>query len=70
MEKSKPMMKSFNCCFRLPYKKIAAKIFDPAVFNGMEGNSGEIIRTSENPPLRTTNDELFKELYAPNLAGF
>ena len=44
------------------YKKIAAKIFDPAVFIKMEGNNGEIKRTSENPPLRTTDHELLQEL--------
>jgi hypothetical protein len=44
------------------YKKIASKIFDPAVFIKMEGNNGEIIRTSENPPLRTTDHELLQEL--------
>jgi hypothetical protein len=44
------------------YKKIAAKIFDPAVFLKMEGKDGGIIRTTENPPLRTTNDELLQEL--------
>jgi len=44
------------------YKKIAAKIFDPAVFLQMEGPGGEIKRTSENPPLRTTDTELLQEL--------
>jgi len=44
------------------YKKIAAKIFDPAIFNMMEGNSGEINRTFQNPPLRKTDNELLKEL--------
>ena len=44
------------------YKKIAAKIFDPAVFIKMEGNNSEIIRTTENPSLRTTDKELLQEL--------
>ena len=44
------------------YKKIAAKIFDPAVFLKMEGESGGIMRTNENPPLRTTDNELLQEL--------
>ena len=44
------------------YKKVAAKIFDPAVFLAMEGNTDEIKRTTENPPLRTTNTELLQEL--------
>ncbi|HEU5167693.1 MAG TPA: hypothetical protein VFU29_19240 [Chitinophagaceae bacterium] len=44
------------------YKKIAAKIFDPAVFLKMEGYNSEINRTTENPPLRTTDIELLQEL--------
>ncbi|HKB42937.1 MAG TPA: hypothetical protein VKC90_01050 [Chitinophagaceae bacterium] len=44
------------------YKKVASKIFDPVVFIKMEGNNGEINRTSENPPLRTTDHELLQEL--------
>jgi len=44
------------------YKKIAAKIFDPAVFLKMEGENGEIKRTTENPSLRTTDKELLQEL--------
>jgi hypothetical protein len=44
------------------YKKVAAKIFDPAVFIKMEGKNGEIERTMENPLLRSTNNELLQEL--------
>lgn len=44
------------------YKKIAAKIFDPAVFLKMEGKDGGVMRTTENPPLRTTEHELLQEL--------
>jgi len=44
------------------YKKVAAKIFDPAVFLKMEGENGGIMRTTENPPLRTTDNELLQEL--------
>jgi hypothetical protein len=44
------------------YKKIAAKIFDPAVFLKMEGNNSEVKRTNENPPLRTRDNELLQEL--------
>ena len=44
------------------YKKIAAKIFDPAVFLRMEGKNDEINRTLENPPLRRTEFELLQEL--------
>jgi hypothetical protein len=44
------------------YKKIAAKIFNPAVFKGMEGENGVIKRITENPPLRTKDNELLQEL--------
>jgi hypothetical protein len=44
------------------YKKIAARIFNPAVFIKMEGDNGEINRTAENPLLRTTDNELLQEL--------
>jgi hypothetical protein len=44
------------------YKKIASKIFDPAIFLKMEGKNGNIQRTNENPPLRTVDNELFQEL--------
>jgi hypothetical protein len=44
------------------YKKIAARIFDPAVFLKMEGKDGGVMRTTENPLLRTTDHELLQEL--------
>ena len=44
------------------YKKIASKIFDPAVFIKMEEDSGQINRTNENPPLRTIDHETLQEL--------
>ncbi len=44
------------------YKKVAAKIFDPSVFIKMEGKNDQILRVSDNPPLRTTDKELLQEL--------
>ena len=44
------------------YKKVAAKIFNPAVFLKMEGTGLGIIRINENPPLRTYDTELLQEL--------
>ena len=44
------------------YKIVAAKIFDPNVLLRMEGNNSEIKRIIENPPLRTTDNELLQEL--------
>jgi hypothetical protein len=44
------------------YKKVAAKVFDPAVFLRMEGKDGGVMRTMDNPPLRTTDNELLQEL--------
>ena len=44
------------------YKKVAAKVFEPAVFKEMEQNDGSIARNSTNPSLQTNNINLFKEL--------
>ena len=44
------------------YKKIAAKVFDPVIFKQMESGKQDINRTNDNPPLRTTDNELLKEL--------
>ena len=44
------------------YKKIASKIFDPAVLLNMEGENDEIKRIITNPVLRTNDRELFQEL--------
>jgi hypothetical protein len=44
------------------YKKLAAKIFNPAIFIKMEGDNSAINRISGNPPLRTTDNELLQEL--------
>ncbi|MEO7982473.1 MAG: hypothetical protein ABI688_00195 [Bacteroidota bacterium] len=44
------------------YKRIASKIFDPAVFRTMELPDGNISREANNPALRTTDPELLKEL--------
>lgn len=44
------------------YRKLATKIFDPAVFLKMEGKNDEIKRITENPSLRTTDNGLLQEL--------
>jgi len=53
------------------YKRVAAKLFEPAVFRKTEGSSGRINRTTDNPQLRTADPELLKELgiYAIYLNG-
>lgn len=56
------LLESINETEFTEYKKVAAKIFDPAVFLKMEGNNDQIKRTTENPPLRTTDNELLQEL--------
>ncbi len=56
------LLESINETEFTEYKKIAAKIFDPAVFLKMEGKNDEIKRTTENPSLRTTDSELLQEL--------
>jgi hypothetical protein len=44
------------------YKKIASRVFDPAIFIQMEGTNDRIERTSENPALRTADFELLQQL--------
>lgn len=44
------------------YKKIASKIFEPAVLRSMEEPDGNISRQTNNPTLITSNPELLKEL--------
>ena len=56
------LLESINETEFTEYKKVAAKIFDPAVLVRMEGNTDEIKRIFENPPLRTTDIELLQEL--------
>ena len=53
------------------YKRVAAKIFDPAIFRKNEAISGGVSRTTDNPMLRTYDPELLKELsvYAVYLNG-
>ena len=55
------MLESINETEFTDYKKAASKIFNPAVFLKMEGINDAINRTSENPPLRTTDNELLQE---------
>ncbi|MDQ6756169.1 MAG: hypothetical protein M3004_04455 [Bacteroidota bacterium] len=56
------LLESVNETEFTEYKKVAAKIFDPAVFLMMEGINDEIKRTNENLPLRITDNELLQEL--------
>lgn len=56
------LLESVNETEFTEYKKVAAKIFDPAVFLKMEGNGSEIKRSGENLPLRTTDNQLLQEL--------
>jgi len=44
------------------YKKVAAKIFDPAILLKMEGKNAEIKRTNENPSLRVADNDLLQQL--------
>jgi hypothetical protein len=44
------------------YKKLAAKVFDPVILKQMESDNQGINRTNTNPPLRTTDNEVLKEL--------
>ena len=56
------LLESVNETEFTEYKKVAAKIFNPAVFLSSEGINDEIKRLTNNPVLRTTNNELLQEL--------
>ncbi|MGE5109005.1 MAG: hypothetical protein ACM3H8_15810 [Sphingobacteriales bacterium] len=56
------LLESINETEFTEYKKIAAKIFDPAVFLSTEGINDEIKRLSSNPSLHTSDNELLQEL--------
>ena len=56
------LLQSINETEFTEYKKVAAKVFSPAVFLEMEGPNQEVKRTNENPPLRSNDKELLQEL--------
>ncbi|MEO6669493.1 MAG: hypothetical protein ABIN36_08455 [Ferruginibacter sp.] len=44
------------------YKRVAAKILDPGILRSQETDKGDILRSTDNPPLRTYDSESLKEL--------
>ncbi len=44
------------------FKRVAAKIFEPGILRRQEGADGEILRSNDNPKLRTYDADLLKEL--------
>ena len=44
------------------FKRVAAKILDPGILRRQEGDNGEILRSNNNPALRTYDAALLKEL--------
>lgn len=56
------LLESINETEFTEYKKTVAKIFYPAILLKMEGSNDEIKRISDNPPLRSTDNELLQEL--------
>ena len=58
------LLESINETEFTEYKKVAAKIFDPAQFLKMEGSNDDIRRITDNPPLRNIDKELLQELSA------
>ncbi len=56
------LLESINETEFTEYKKVAARIFDPAVFLRMETAHDDIQRSIDNPPLRTTDREVLQEL--------
>ena len=56
------LLESVNETEFTEYKKVAAKIFNPAVFLSSEGKNDEIKRLTYNPSLRKSDHELLQEL--------
>ncbi len=56
------LLESVNETEFTEYKKMAAKIFYPAVFLKMEGINDEIKQTTENPPLRIADNDLLQQM--------
>ncbi len=56
------LLESINETEFTEYKKVASRLFNPAILLKMEGANNEIIRVNGNPPLRTTDIELLQEL--------
>jgi len=56
------LLESINETEFTEYKKVAAKIFDPAVLVRMEGSNTGVMRINDNPLLRTKDNELLQEL--------
>jgi hypothetical protein len=44
------------------FKKVAAKIIEPGILRNQENDKGEILRSTDNPALRTYDTEMLKEL--------
>lgn len=44
------------------YKNSAARILDPVILRRQETNNGEILRSNDNPAIRTYDSELLKEM--------
>jgi hypothetical protein len=44
------------------YKKVAANIFEPAIFRRQEGEADSVIRSTDNPPLQKNASAFVKEL--------
>lgn len=44
------------------YKRVAAKIFEPAILRRQENDLGEILTSTDNPVLRSYDIALLKEL--------
>ena len=61
---------NYNAEF-LDYRRIASKIVDPDIFHKQENSNGDIIKSTDNPKLRSYDIELLKELgfYTVHLNG-
>lgn len=65
------LLSSINETEFTEYKKVAAKVFEPAILVMMEDTTNGVKRISDNPLLRSTDNELLKELsvYAVYMHG-
>ena len=61
---------NYNAEF-LDYRRIGSKIVDPGIFHKQENSNGDIIKSTDNPKLRSYDIELLKELgfYTVHLNG-
>lgn len=56
------LLESINESEFTEYKKCASKVFEPSIFLQMEKDNGDVERIPWNPPLRSNESDLLKQL--------